>query len=393
VSRFAVSRWKFYLSLALAALLIFILLVFFLTPSFGDFSLPDYFGKLELAMAGGERLVLLDQGGYSDWIAIGEVPENILDIIIGVEDFRFKRHFGIDLRQIYYALMDNIRNFDFVYGASTITQQLARNVWLSQKKSLVRKLQEAILSVRLEERLTKQEILEWYINIIEMAPGIRGLRAGARYYFGKEPAELGFKEQLFLAAVLHAPSRYAAQAELAYPRMRALARNLFEQGKIPAFQADALSNAALSFTYTRPPAAPGGLRRAVQALWPRSLRRGANLLVETKIDRALQERLERLMLDLRASGEDVFVYAEGGRALVLASRQGAERMREYAPLLGYAGLSSSPRPDAERLRSELMMLSRETPIVFSEKKVLDAGHAIRLGNEPPSSNAPAKRTQ
>jgi membrane peptidoglycan carboxypeptidase len=379
-------RCLFYLPFAFIGLILFVFFLFLFTPSPGDVSTPAFFGKMELVMAQGERSILLDENGYADWIAIDEVPENILQIIIGVEDFRFLRHFGIDVKQVYYTLMGGIRQHDFIYGGSTITRQLARIVWLDSSRSPFRRLLESTLAISLEKKLPKQEILEWYINAIEMAPGIRGLRAGARYYFAKEPAELSFKEQLFLAAIIHDPSRYTHNAPLAYERMQTLAQSLFKQAKIPAFQANALDNINLSFAHARPPAAPQGLRSAVQALWPRDLRRGANLRIEARFDSALQERLEGFMIDLRASGDEVFVYAGGGegepRALVLVSHQGAERMRAYARTFGNARLFFSSLAEAESLRAGFLASGAvriyEEPIVFSEKKILDMRYALGL---------------
>ena len=387
-----VNKSLLYLPFVLAGCVVFIFLLFLFEPSLGELSNPDSFGKLELVMSGGETFILQDDDGYADWAAIDETPENILQAIIGVEDVRFMRHYGVDLTQMYYAFMHIFRPHDFLYGESTITRQLARSVRLGTSASPFKKLFEFTLAIGLEAELTKQEILEWYINTIEMAPGIRGLRAGARYYFAKEPAALSFKEQLFLAAIIHDPSRYAGSAPLAYERMQALARSLFAQARISESQATALSNIQLTFAYARPPAAPEGLRRAVQALWPRALRSGANLRIETGIDAALQERLEAFMLDLRAPGDEVIVhagaderepYASGrARALVMASRQGAERMRAYARVMGNVRLFVTPREEADGLIKSFLanddVRVHTQPITFSEKRVLDTRYNLGL---------------
>jgi membrane peptidoglycan carboxypeptidase len=100
------------------------------------------------------------------------------------------------------------------YGASTITQQLVKNAYLSNTKSLFRKMQELLLAFKVEGRLSKQEIMEWYLNIVEMSPGVYGMRAGSRYHFDKEPHELDFAEMVHLASILPAPTRFTRQPEL-----------------------------------------------------------------------------------------------------------------------------------------------------------------------------------
>ncbi len=302
----------------------------------GREDMPLYTGRLVLQWADGRSETILDSTGYGRWVSLDRIPLGLAEAVVAVEDFRFFRHPGLDINQMYYALIENIRNLGFTYGASTITQQLIKNVWLDSERSLTRKLTEAIMALELEGVLSKQEILEWYLNIIEMAPGIFGVSAGSMYYFGKEPHELNFNQQLMLAAVIHAPGRYAMHAERALPRMHRLAVNLVEQKRITPVQATAVSNAFLSFSYWRPEPNQAGLRSAVLRLWPRTARRKHDLAVTTSLKADRQAVLEQMMHDFRAGGEDVFVTdtTETPAALVLASEAGARRMQQADPGLG-----------------------------------------------------------
>jgi penicillin-binding protein 1A len=289
--------------------------------------LPLHTGRLILEWADGTRETIIDQSGYSVWTAIDKIPLGLAIAMVAVEDFRFFRHPGLDINQIYYALIENIRNLGFTYGASTITQQLVKNIWLVNDKSLSRKVAEAILALELESVLSKQEILEWYLNSIELAQGIYGVHAGSMYYFGKEPKALDFKQQVFLASVVHAPSWYTVHPCRALPRIKKLAVNMVEQKRITHIQAMALSNTACTSVAHRPQANASGLRKALLHLWPEKVRKGHDLVIRTGLDQRAQAALEQTMHDLRADGADVFVTDnESMGALVLASREGAERM-------------------------------------------------------------------
>jgi membrane peptidoglycan carboxypeptidase len=301
---------------------------------------------------------------------------------MGIEDVRFLHHFGVDLKKMYYSIINLFRSIDFKSDSDTITQQLAREIWFSKSKSPFRKIQEIMRAVRIEERLTKQEILEWYINAMPMAPGMRGLKKAAAYYFGKEPYSLSFQEQLFIAAVWHTPSVYIGNTEQAYPRMRALGDSLYQQGKISLAQAEALANISLQVVSAVPAAVPLGLRQAVWALWPVASCLRQNARIDTQIEPQLQERLETLLLNLRARGDAVFVYAgingEDVRALAMASADGAKRLQEYTQGLGYAKLYFLPYSEQNTLRSRLIRGMQTQPIGFSAKNVLESSYTLDL---------------
>ncbi len=143
-----------------------------------------------------------------DFIAISAVPPLFVRTLLLAEDASFYGHRGIDLRELPAALLTNWSRGTAARGASTITQQLAKNLFLSREKRIGRKLQELAITFLLESALGKQRILEIYLNIIEWGPGLRGLRAAARAYFGKEPAALTPAEMAFLVAIIPGPIKY-----------------------------------------------------------------------------------------------------------------------------------------------------------------------------------------
>ncbi len=154
------------------------------------------------------RRVLAD--GAPEFAAIGSVPRLARAFSI-LEDARFWRHEGFDLEHIERALWHDLGVGRFARGASTITQQTARNLWLGVDRSVGRKLQEAFLAARLERSLDKHRILEIYMNIIELGPGVYGIEPAAQFYFGRSARELNTMEALHLASLAPAPATYPAR--------------------------------------------------------------------------------------------------------------------------------------------------------------------------------------
>jgi monofunctional biosynthetic peptidoglycan transglycosylase len=145
----------------------------------------------------------------SSWVSLGEVSKVAVGAILVSEDWAFYQHKGYDANQIKEAIREDWEEGRFARGASTITQQVARNVFLDKDKNLWRKVKELILAVRLEQALGKRRILEVYLNIAEWGEGIFGIRAASRHYFGKDPSELTAREGAFLAMLLPSPKRYS----------------------------------------------------------------------------------------------------------------------------------------------------------------------------------------
>jgi hypothetical protein len=143
-----------------------------------------------------------------DFIALRDVPPLFVRTLLLAEDAGFYGHRGIDLRELPAALLTNWSRGGAARGASTITQQLAKNLFLSRDKQLGRKLQELAITFLLESALGKDRILEIYLNIIEWGPDLRGLRSAARHYFGCEPRALTPAEMAFLVAIIPGPIKY-----------------------------------------------------------------------------------------------------------------------------------------------------------------------------------------
>ena len=141
------------------------------------------------------------------WTGSENIPTEMKWAVIVAEDARFYRHEGIDVRAIKNAIRYDLEKKRFARGASTITQQVAKNLYLSRGKTITRKIEEIYLAKRMERELTKGRILELYLNIVELGPMVYGIGHGARFYFDKPSADLTPRECAFLAAMLPGPQK------------------------------------------------------------------------------------------------------------------------------------------------------------------------------------------
>ncbi len=139
------------------------------------------------------------------WSPSETIPPEMKWAVIVAEDSRFYKHEGIDVKAIKNAIKYDLEKKSFARGASTITQQVAKNLFLTREKSITRKIKEIILAMRMEEVLTKGRIIELYLNVVELGPMTYGIGHGAQYYFGKPASELTPRECAFLAAMLPGP--------------------------------------------------------------------------------------------------------------------------------------------------------------------------------------------
>ena len=141
------------------------------------------------------------------WIALARLPAYVTKAVIVAEDGTFYEHGGIDWFEVQESIEKNVRERRAARGASTITQQLAKNLYLSTSKTPMRKVKEVIITLLLEHHLSKQRILEIYLNVIEWGRGVYGIDAAARTYFGKSASGLTLDEAIRLAAVIPRPLR------------------------------------------------------------------------------------------------------------------------------------------------------------------------------------------
>jgi monofunctional biosynthetic peptidoglycan transglycosylase len=152
------------------------------------------------------RTVQLDSGpGTPGWVPFEAISPNVETAVMICEDGRFHRHDGFDQEAIRNSFRENVRSGRFVRGASTISMQLAKNLYLTREKTLSRKLQEAVLTLLLEQELSKQQILELYLNVIELGPGIYGIGPAAQHYFNTSASRLSLGQALYLASILPNP--------------------------------------------------------------------------------------------------------------------------------------------------------------------------------------------
>jgi hypothetical protein len=142
---------------------------------------------------------------FADFVPLALMPRHLPSAFLTSEDSKFFHHNGFDLDMIRHALAQDLENRTFGRGASTITQQLAKNLFLTNQRTVARKLEEAVLTWRLHKLLSKDRVLELYLNVIELGPGIRGVGQAARVYFGKDVAALTPLESAHLAALTPNP--------------------------------------------------------------------------------------------------------------------------------------------------------------------------------------------
>jgi monofunctional biosynthetic peptidoglycan transglycosylase len=142
------------------------------------------------------------------WMPLGRISPYLVQAVVVSEDDKFWSHKGFDFEAIKTALEKDLKNKTWRYGGSTITQQLAKNLFLSPSKNPIRKLREVIITWRLERALPKKRILELYLNVVEWGTGVFGAEAASQRYYGKPASELSPREAAHLAVVLPSPRRY-----------------------------------------------------------------------------------------------------------------------------------------------------------------------------------------
>jgi penicillin-binding protein 1A len=173
-------------------------------------------------------------------VALPFIPKEVIDPILAMEDQHFYEHTGVNLQAILRALFQNVSSGSVEQGGSTITQQLVKNALLNSEKELDRKTREAVLALWVEDHLTKDEILEKYLNTVYFGSGAYGVQAAAEIYWGKNISELGWAEGALLAGLISNPSRYDPTRfpERAIERRRITLDTLVEQGKLTRAEAD-----------------------------------------------------------------------------------------------------------------------------------------------------------
>ncbi len=177
-----------------------------------------------------------------NFVSFNDLPKNYLNAVVAVEDHRFYEHGPIDIIAIGRAIWVNVSNWELREGGSTITQQLAKNVVLSQEETASRKLGEVIAAFDIEKNYSKDEILTLYVNTCYFGEGYYGIYEASMGYYGKEPKDLNLDEATMLAGVPNAPSVYAptVNPDLARRRQEHVLEKMVEYGYINEEEANSI---------------------------------------------------------------------------------------------------------------------------------------------------------
>ncbi|MFK3778227.1 transglycosylase domain-containing protein [Agrobacterium sp. NPDC089420] len=266
---------------------------------------------------------------HEDSVPIDQMPDHFIKAVLATEDRRFFDHFGIDFIGLARAMSENARAGGVVQGGSTLTQQLAKNLFLTNERSLERKIKEAFLALWLEANMSKKEILSLYLDRAYMGGGTFGAAAAAQFYFGKNLTDVTLSESAILAGLFKAPAKYAPHVNLPAARARAntVLSNLVQSGLMTEGQViGARRNPATVIDRADVKAPDYFLDWAfdeVQRLAAQGKFKDHTVVVRTTIDTGLQQAAEQAMeMELREYGEG---YRVKQGAMVMIENGGGVR--------------------------------------------------------------------
>ncbi|MDZ7927575.1 MAG: transglycosylase domain-containing protein [Agrobacterium sp.] len=266
---------------------------------------------------------------HEDSVPIDQMPDHFIKAVLATEDRRFFDHFGIDFIGLARAMSENARAGGVVQGGSTLTQQLAKNLFLTNERSLERKIKEAFLALWLEANMSKKEILSLYLDRAYMGGGTFGAAAASQFYFGKNLTDVTLAESAILAGLFKAPAKYAPHVNLPAARARAntVLSNLVQSGLMTEGQViGARRNPATVIDRADVKAPDYFLDWAfdeVQRLAAQGKFKDHTVVVRTTIDTGLQQAAEQAMeMELREYGEG---YRVKQGAMVMIENGGALR--------------------------------------------------------------------
>jgi penicillin-binding protein 1A len=322
-------------------------------------------------------------------VQAADLPPFLTEAVIATEDRRFYHHFGIDPIGLARAVVANLRAGHVVAGGSTITQQLAKNLFLSPDRTIKRKVQEALLALQIERLYSKQEILTLYLNRVYLGAGAFGISAAAHTYFDKEPRDLNLIESAVIAGLLKAPSRYSPSRDVDLARQRAsvVLGRMESDGYLTAEQARQARIAPIVLARQ-----PDNIGRyfadwAVDAVKGYIGGTARDIVVKTTLDVAMQKAAEaRVKAMLAGPGEKVNASQA---ALVAMAPDGAVRA-----MVGGADWGASPFNRAtQALRQPgssfkaIVYLAGMDAGIEPDTKLLDA--PIKMGNYAPRNFEPS----
>ncbi|MER9206868.1 transglycosylase domain-containing protein [Mesorhizobium sp. M0771] len=294
-------------------------------PAATTWSIPDRAPNIKIVSVDGQ---LLANRGMSGGEAVGlhEMSPYIPEAVIAIEDRRFYSHFGIDPIGLSRAMVTNVLGRRFSQGGSTLTQQLAKNLFLKPDRTLERKVQEVLLSLWLEHKHTKDQILEMYLNRVYFGSGAYGVEAASRRYFGKSARDVTLSEAALLAGLLKAPSRLspARDPKAAEERSQLVLAAMRDEGKISAKELAS----AMSAPATRAPSYWTGSENYVADTIMEELPDligdvRSDIVVDTTVDLNLQKLAEQSIRRLIDESGKKLNVSQG--ALVSIDNSGAVR--------------------------------------------------------------------
>ncbi len=229
---------------------LFIGITFFMVNNLRSYKYPDL-NKCFKASVSGKTLC----NKSMDYVQLSRVSPYFLEAVIMSEDDKFYLHNGFDWKEFKNSLLVNLRNFSFVRGGSTITQQLVKNVYLDQSKSITRKIREAYIANQIEDKYSKKLILEKYVNAIQFGKNLWGIKEAADFYFGVHPEDLGVLESLYLVILLPSPVKYSSSyrndklTDYQRRRIKKLLRRLKKRGDVEPDYAEFLEEDIENFPW------------------------------------------------------------------------------------------------------------------------------------------------
>ena len=284
--------------------------------------------KLE-AVSRARKVTILDNRGevlatygdiYGYYVGYHEIPRNLRNAVLATEDRKFFNHFGVDVWGILRAAYANFRAGRTVQGGSTVTQQLAKIVFLKPNRNIQRKLQEALLAIELEMKYTKEQIFAIYLNRVYLGAGLYGIDAAAKYYFGKNVQDLDLYESAIIAGLLKAPSKYSPtnNPEMSGHRAYQVLHNMFEEGYINKKQLDQALSTSVELNTTM----LGSVRRDYFTNWVYEqvdnyiLDKDHDIVIKTTLDSKIQS-VAHNVLDSQLKAIDQTRKVEQGASVIL----------------------------------------------------------------------------
>ncbi len=316
---FALGLWS---GIAIGCLVAF---TWFSLNQKGLFQIPQREpGVMILASDGSE---IAEQGTFfGDAVALPELPDYVPNAVIAIEDRRFYSHFGVDPWGITRAMYNNMKRGQMREGGSTLTQQLAKNLFLSHERTFTRKAQELVFAIWLETKFSKDEILQLYLNRVYFGGGANGIDKASRTFYGKSAYELSLMEAATLAGVLKAPTTYnpARNPEDATARAKLVLNNMVDEGFITREEAqDAIDNPIKAASSDFTPATQYAVDWITAQMPLLIKKQSQSLIIETTLDPNIQAQAENVLRKRLADNAKKLNVSQG--AVVTMDGTGAIR--------------------------------------------------------------------